>query len=521
MDDFTELIARKFAKEVQKLNFVQSLPCRVVAINNDESCEVELIANGARYTVLNYSGTSVNVGETVQLYYRGNLISNTAAFIGAAETKSGGSFEEIYNAGKTIPAGTKVTIGGAEYTVANNAEIFNDYANNHAVYPYSHAEGYSTNAIGYAAHAEGNSTNANGAMAHTEGYQTNVAINATFAHAEGQGTNANASASHAEGQGTTVSGFAGHAEGSGTNATGSSSHSEGSSTTASGSYSHAEGNSTTASGDYSHTEGYYTATKKIASHAEGWYTIAGGRYQHVEGKYNIEDTNDKYAFIIGNGTSGNNRSNAFAIDWDGLVYIGNSESGIDLSHISVEIHNVEADDYLGELFDNFRPIAIIYLNASKKNDCTLNFCGTVYGTSNGTAEFQIQIDDTDTGYSCKQTVPNGSFQLISFSLPVTVTQGNHTFKIFGKGAGNIYPINSFISGGSISDLGSESQSARDYNIITDVGGDKMITFYKGDSETPAVPKKSNAGIIKKISATSFNYSNVENTYLPNGVEEIE
>jgi hypothetical protein len=48
----------------------------------------------------------------------------------------------------------------------------------------------------------------------------------------------------------------------------------------------------------------------------------------------------------------------------------------------------------------------------------------------------------------------------------------------------------------------------------------MITFYKGDSETPAVPKRS-TGIIKKLSATSFNYSDVENTYLPNGLEEIE
>lgn len=520
MDDFTELIARKFAKEVQKLNFVQSLPCRVVAVNDDESCEVELIANGARYTVLNYSGTSVNVGETVQLYYRGNLISNTAAFIGAAETKDGGSFEEIYNAGKTVLAGTKVTIGGTEYTVANNAEIFNDYANNHAVYPYSHAEGYLTNAIGYAAHAEGNSTNANGAMAHTEGYQTNVAINATFAHAEGQGTNANASASHAEGQGTTVSGFAGHAEGSGTNATGSSSHSEGSSTTASGSYSHAEGNSTTASGDYSHTEGYYTATKKIASHAEGWYTIAGGRYQHVEGKYNIEDTNDKYAFIIGNGTSGNKRSNAFAIDWNGLIYINNAETGIDLNNLSVKLANVTGANYIGEIFLNARIVSEIDLTATNGTDCTLHFDGTILGTSSGIAEFSVTVDDVQQNFSCKESVFSGSYHNVSFAVPITLVTGKHYIKVWASGIGNIYPICAFVSGIGITE--SDVSPEIDSSYIYDASGDSTrLLYYKGTSGTPQVPVKLGSKEVTVLSATAFNYSDVSNGYIPEGVEEIE
>lgn len=534
MDAFIELVSRRVKKEVDKQSFIKILPCKVLAKNDNGKYLVELVTNKAKYNVLNCSGTDINVSEIVMLFYKGNIISDDSAFIGAAENKEISPSVEEYDAGKTIPTGTRVTISGQTYTVANNAEIFNDYTNNKAVNPFSHAEGTNTTAIGYAAHAEGLLTNANGAMAHTEGYQTNVAISATYAHAEGYGTNANANASHAEGQSTTTSGFSSHAEGQGSTASGGCSHAEGSSTTASGLYAHSEGSSTTASGsgahsengnttasgDNSHAEGQGTVAKRTASHAEGWYTIAGGQYQHVSGKYNVEDTNNKYALIIGNGTGNNARSNAFAVDWNGLVYINNSQDGIDLSQISIKLHNVEADDYLGELFNDFRPIAIIYLTASQSNDCTLNFCGTVYGTSNGTAEFKIQVDDVDMGWSCKQTVPNTNFQLVSFSLPVTVTQGDHTIKIFGKGAGNIYPVNSFMCGGSIRDIGSESQSTRDYDIITDSDGDRMITFYKGDSETPAVPKRS-TGIIKKLSATSFNYSDVENTYLPNGLEEIE
>ena len=53
------------------------------------------------------------------------------------------------------------------------------------------------------------------------------------------------------------------------------------------------------------------------AHSEGYNTIASGAQQHVQGKYNIEDTESKYANIIGNGTSDSNRSNAHTVDWNG------------------------------------------------------------------------------------------------------------------------------------------------------------------------------------------------------------
>ena len=85
---------------------------------------------------------------------------------------------------------------------------------------------------------------------------------------------------------------------------------------ASGIASHAEGNTATASGNYSHAEGNATTASGYNSHAEGHGTIAHGENQHAEGKYNIEDTDDKYAHIVGNGNS-NNKSNAHTLDWQG------------------------------------------------------------------------------------------------------------------------------------------------------------------------------------------------------------
>lgn len=95
---------------------------------------------------------------------------------------------------------------------------------------------------------------------------------------------------------------------------------EGDRTTASGSYSHAEGSGTTASGICSHAEGFNTDALNSWSHAEGSNTITSSKYQHAQGKFNIEDANDKYADIIGNGSGASARSNAATVSWDGISW---------------------------------------------------------------------------------------------------------------------------------------------------------------------------------------------------------
>ena len=127
----------------------------------------------------------------------------------------------------------------------------------------------------------------------------------------------------AEGHSTTASGDFSHAEGDRSTASGDASHAECRTTTASGYASHAEGSLTMASGINSHAEGHRTTASGDFSHASGYYTNASSENQFVIGKYNIEDIEGKYAFIIGNGTDEDNRSNALAIKWDGTIVTSN------------------------------------------------------------------------------------------------------------------------------------------------------------------------------------------------------
>ena len=196
---------------------------------------------------------------------------------------------------------------------------------------YSFTNGERIIASGIASHAEGQYTKASGDYSHAEGGFTEAS--GSSSHAEGEYTTASGDNSHAEGSTTTASNYAAHAEGANTTASGEYSHAEGNSTTASGESSHAEGNRTKASGVYSHAEGMDTDALSASSHAEGWTTVASGDYshsegyftkasseaQHVQGQYNIEDTKNKYAHIVGNGTNGHN-SNAHTLDWAGNAW---------------------------------------------------------------------------------------------------------------------------------------------------------------------------------------------------------
>ena len=164
---------------------------------------------------------------------------------------------------------------------------------------YSLVEGFNNTATGFCAHAEGWSSIASGTSAHAEGSST---ASGDDSHAEGGSTTASGDDSHAEGGSTTASGQSSHAEGEHTEASEIGAHAEGSYTKAMGAYSHAEGGSTTASGDY--------------SHAGGVGTIAKNDYQTVIGRYNA---NKNSAFIIGNGSSDTERSNALTVDWDGNI----------------------------------------------------------------------------------------------------------------------------------------------------------------------------------------------------------
>lgn len=173
--------------------------------------------------------------------------------------------------------------------------------------------------LGTKATAEGLGNTASGDYSHAENIDNTAS--GDYSHAEGQYSTASGYNSHAEGGSTKATAPASHSEGLGTEATGNSSHAEGGYAKATGERAHAEGSYTIASGYASHAEGVTTTAAGMGSHTEGNHTIANGEYQHVIGKYNVEDNNNTYVFIVGNGTANYERSNILTLDWNGNLCV--------------------------------------------------------------------------------------------------------------------------------------------------------------------------------------------------------
>jgi len=87
-DALNELIKSGAEKAIDKSACVFTAPCTVVSVNGNQMYTVKLVTSDAQYTVRNYSGSDLAVGESCQLFYRNNIISNQTAYIGAAANKN-------------------------------------------------------------------------------------------------------------------------------------------------------------------------------------------------------------------------------------------------------------------------------------------------------------------------------------------------------------------------------------------------------------------------------------------------
>lgn len=277
-------------------------------------------------------------GEVELLYYKNTDSGETVGIVHKKVEKNERAIEDMQTEFGQLPNtfAKKSLYDDTTINVGRKADT--------TVGEYSTAEGYGTTASNYMTHSEGHNTTASGMRSHAEGHNTTASE--TSSHAEGSDTTASGTSSHAEGYNTTASGISSHAEGSDTIASGISSHTEGSNTTASGTSSHAEGNR----------------------------TIARGISQHVQGKYNVEDTENKYAHIVGGGTSNTERKNIHTLDWEGnAVFAGD-----------VVAHDESGDEIsLRDVTDSLIKVAVVSLNYE---------CGTY---DSGTDQYKGFIYNTD------------------------------------------------------------------------------------------------------------------------------
>ena len=103
MGAFEDLVQREIDKRLAKSTLISTAPCRVIEVLDDEKYLVQLITNNSKIKLTNYSGSPLEVGENAQVFYRGDIITQQSAYIGASLTKGGDGGKDVYILGtKTL-----------------------------------------------------------------------------------------------------------------------------------------------------------------------------------------------------------------------------------------------------------------------------------------------------------------------------------------------------------------------------------------------------------------------------------
>ncbi|MEM0967169.1 MAG: hypothetical protein AAGJ81_13575 [Verrucomicrobiota bacterium] len=277
---------------------------------------------------------------------------------------------------------------------------------------YSTAMGDSTTASGFFSTAMGQLTTASGGVATAMGERTTASgVRST---AMGNGTTASGDESTAMGNSTTASGKNSTAMGNGTTASGLNSTAIGFLTTASGDSATAMGFFTTASANSATAMGRNTTASGLDSTAMGFLTTASGDFSTAMGADTIapsfsETTVGSYntiytpvsnllsnpidrLFVIGNGTSNGNRSDALIVEKSGQAFFKADPGAIDGSlttDYAAVIENTDATeggDALALKVQTVNPTSASNFLAFFDGDDTV--LGEIDGNGSGGVRFQ-------------------------------------------------------------------------------------------------------------------------------------
>lgn len=87
VDSLIELIDNRVQTTIDKSAYINSLVAQVTSVGIDK-CGVKLLTTGVTYNLPNYSGSDVEVGEKVYVYYKGGFLSEQTAYIGESVSKN-------------------------------------------------------------------------------------------------------------------------------------------------------------------------------------------------------------------------------------------------------------------------------------------------------------------------------------------------------------------------------------------------------------------------------------------------
>lgn len=185
------------------------------------------------------------------------------------------------------------------------------------------------------------------------------------------------------------------------------------------------------------------------------------------------------------------------------------------------VSNCKTEVRIGGLSDTYLWVAKSTIVASHDTNVTVTYNSSLFGVTNGTADFIVYVDGIEHDYKPIVSLTAEMYTHISFSVSVFLEQGEHDIEIHGLGTGNVSVAYGFISGQYISNkMNYDDTIDSDYVYITNENTTDIL-YYKGKSNYPMIPTIMNGKPTNILYATSFNLSDVKAVYIPDGVTQID
>lgn len=145
----------------------------------------------------------------------------------------------------------------------------------------------------------------------------------------------------------------------------------------------------------------------------------------------------------------------------------------------------------------------------------------VYGSEEGVFQLKLTVNGTDETFVLKQSVTLGNYAYLSYPISLTLQDGDSVINLSCKGNGNITDGFVTICGHGIEQY-SRFEPTVDEDYIYDFYENSVRTIlYIGDKTRIAMPQTLGDLPIKTIGTSTFNYTDVEGVFIPDGIQEIE
>lgn len=241
------------------------------------------------------------------------------------------------------------------------------------------------------------------------------------------------------------------------------------------------------------------------------------------GKVKVETISDKSVYNVPNfsGSEVYVGENVQVFFKGTIISEKNAYIGASLNKNSNATYINAETESIGILNDSGELIIDIYCECEEDTNCLLIFNSNLFGLVSGLTEFFIYIDDIQYNFSPKTNVNAGEYSSENFTILLPLETGIHTIDIKMASSGVFVNAICCLYGVAIKEAEMPVEPTDENDYIFKTSDTTAVLYYIGDSKYPQIPTTFGNKNVTVLYPTSFNYSDIEGCYIPDGVEEIQ